>query len=89
MASRPTPEPTELLYLPSDSWAPALVAAGIAIVIAGLFSFWPFSVIGGLLALGGLRSWWRTADEEISRMRREQRTDTAVIPAEPVRRARD
>ena len=36
----------------------------------------------------GLRSWFSLANDEISRMRRSQVTDTAVIPAEPVRRSR-
>ena len=43
-------------------------------------------LIGGLILLGGLRSWWKQSDDEISHMRREQRTSTAVIPAEPIRR---
>jgi hypothetical protein len=45
-------------------------------------------VIGAVVLLLGLRSWWRLADDEIAGMRREQRRDTAVIPAEPVRRRR-
>jgi hypothetical protein len=43
-------------------------------------------VIGAFILLLGLRSWWHLSSDEIEGMRREQRSDTAVIPAEPVRR---
>lgn len=81
------PEPTELIYAPDDSWAPAIVALGIAVATIALFGalFWAF--IGAAIALGGLRAWWRQSDDEIAGMRREQATDTAVIPAEPIRRS--
>jgi hypothetical protein len=85
MADR-VPEPTELIYAPDDSWAPILVAAGVAIAVAGAFSGWPWVAIGALLAIAGARAWWRHGDDEISRMRREQELGTAVIPAEPIRR---
>ncbi len=29
--SEQTPEPTELIYVPGDSWAPVLIAAGLAL----------------------------------------------------------
>jgi hypothetical protein len=80
------PEPTELIYLPGDSWAPVLVAAGTAIAIAAAWTQWWWAVIGVFILLLGIRSWWRTSDDEISRMRLEQETGTAVIPAEPIRR---
>lgn len=85
MADR-VPEPTELIYAPGDSWAPPLVAAGLAVLIAGLFTTWFWSVLGAAVLLAGLRTWWRQADDEIARMRRTQRTDTAVLPADPIRR---
>ncbi len=81
-------EPTELLYVPNSSWAPVTTAAGITLMIASVFFIgWIVTVIGAFLLLLGARSWWSTSSDEISRMRREQRTDTAVIPAEPVRRS--
>jgi hypothetical protein len=82
------PEPTELIYLPGESRAPALIAAGIAIAVAAAVTQWWWAVIGLVVVLGGLRSWWRQSDDEISRMRLEQETGTAVIPAEPIRRQR-
>ncbi|HET6830954.1 MAG TPA: hypothetical protein VFH44_06335 [Solirubrobacterales bacterium] len=81
-------EPSELIYVPSNSWAPVILAAGIALILVGMFKGWSLWVIGLLVLLLGLRSWWRLADDEIAGMRREQRRDTAVIPAEPVRRRR-
>ncbi len=43
-------------------------------------------LVGAIFLLLGLRAWWRLSNDEISRMRREQQTDTAVIPAEVIRR---
>ncbi len=86
MSDQRVPEPTELIYVPGPSWAPAIVAAGAAIAVAGAFTAWFWSAIGLFILLLGLRSWWRQSDDEISRMRREQTLDTAVIPAEPIRR---
>jgi hypothetical protein len=83
-----TPEPTELIYLPGASWAPPLVAAGIAIMIVATFTAWWWGVIGLVILLTGARAWWRQSDDEISRMRREQQPGTAVLPAEPIRRRR-
>ena len=85
MSPAESPEPTELIYVPSSSWAPVIIAAGIALLAAGAWMGWIPGVIGAFLVLLGGRSWWVTSNDEISRMRREQRTDTAVIPAEPVR----
>jgi hypothetical protein len=81
------PEPSELIYVPGDSWAPILVAAGLALALAGAFNGWAISAIGGLILLAGLRSWWVQGEDEISDMRREQRTDTAVIPADAAGRS--
>ena len=81
-------EPTELVYVPTNSWAPVLVAAGITLILIGFFKGWSLWVAGALILVLGLRSWWKLSNDEIEGMRREQRSDTAVIPAEPVRRRR-
>ena len=73
-------KPTELIYQPKASPLPALVALGIAAVVVGLYSWWPYSVVGGLIALISLVAWLRTNRAEIARMPREQSTDTAPIP---------
>jgi hypothetical protein len=74
------PEPTEVIYLPRPSIAPALFAFGLAAVFVGLFAWWPYSVIGGLIAVPSLIAWLRTNRREIARMPRRQHTDTAPIP---------
>lgn len=81
-------DPTELIYAPSPSWAPALVAAGIALILVGTFKGWFLWLVGAFVLFLGVRSWWSLANDEISHMRRTQRTDTAVIPAEPILRSR-
>ena len=81
-------EPTELIYVPGASWAPIIVAAAITAFAAGAFMGWFLWLVGAFLLLLGAASWWKSSNDEISRMRREQRTDTAVIPAQPVRRSR-
>ena len=78
-------EPTELIYVPNPSWAPILVAAAIALLLAGIFMGWFLWLVGAFVLLIGVSSWWRLSNDEISRMRRSQRTDTAVIPAEPIK----
>jgi hypothetical protein len=74
------PKPTESIYLPRPTVLPVLVAFGLAAVIVGLFSWWPYAVIGGVIALVSLIAWLRRNREEIGRMPRRQRTDTSPIP---------
>jgi len=84
---RRTPQPTELVYVPSPSWAPALAGAGLAIVGIGLFAGWVYSVVGAVIAIAALWSWIRSAANEVGRLPREQRMSTAVLPAVPLRRS--
>jgi len=74
------PKPTEAIYLARPSAAPALFALGFAAVIVGLFAWWPYSVVGGAIALFAAVAWLRGNRSEISRMPNRQRTDTAPIP---------
>jgi hypothetical protein len=74
------PKPTESIYLPRPTAYPVLVALGLAAVIVGLFSWWPYSVIGAAIALISLVGWLRANRDEIAQMPRHQRTDTAPIP---------
>jgi hypothetical protein len=74
------PKATESIYLPRPTVFPALLAFGLAAVIVGLFAWWPYSVIGGLMALVSVIGWLRTNRDEIARMPRHQHTDTAPIP---------
>jgi len=83
-----TSEPTELIYVPNNSWAPVIAAAGITLIMIGFFKGWFLWLAGAFVLLLALRAWWHLSNDEIEGMRREQRTDTAVIPAQPVHRRR-
>ena len=74
------PKPTESIYQPRPSVYPALLAFGLSAVIVGLYAWWPYSVIGGFIAVVSLVGWLRANRDEIERMPRHQRTDTAPIP---------
>jgi hypothetical protein len=74
------PKPTELIFLPKPTVLPALFAFGMAALVVGLFAWWPYSVIGGVVALFSLVRWLRTNRDEIAQMPRQQHTDTAPIP---------
>ena len=79
-------EPVELVYVPASSWQPALIAFGLAAVLAALFTWWPYGVAGAIVALFALRSWIRDARRDYTRLPRQQRVATAVIPAVPLQR---
>jgi hypothetical protein len=66
--------------MPRPAIHPALFAFGVAALIVGLFAWWPYSVIGGVIALLSLIGWLRANRDEIARMPRRQHTDTAPIP---------
>jgi hypothetical protein len=74
------PKPTEVIYLSRPSIFPALLALGLAAVVVGLFAWWPYSVIGGVIALISLIGWLSANRNDIARMPRRQHTDTAPIP---------
>jgi hypothetical protein len=74
------PKPTEVIYLSRPSVFPALLALGLATVVVGLFAWWPYAVIGGVMALISLVGWLRANGDDIARMPRHQHTDTAPIP---------
>jgi hypothetical protein len=80
-------EPRELVYVPESSWQPALVAFGLAGVIASIFTWWPYGVIGAVIALAALWAWIRDARTSFNRLPRKQRIATAVIPAVPLKRS--
>jgi hypothetical protein len=80
-------EPLELVYVPESSWQPALIAFGLAAVLASLFTWWPYGVIGGVVALFAAGAWIRDARQGFNRLPRHQRVATAVIPAVPLQRS--
>lgn len=83
------PEPTELIFLPGHSWLPAFVALGAALVVVGLFVWWPYAAVGAIIGLVAVVAWIRDAARETSRLPVEQRAVSAVLPATPLRRSSD
>jgi uncharacterized membrane protein YdjX (TVP38/TMEM64 family) len=81
------PPPSELVYLPGPSWAPAALAVGLAAALVGAFAGWVYSALGGIIAVIAFWVWVRQAGAEIARLPAEQTLDTAVLPPESVRRA--
>jgi hypothetical protein len=78
---RQPPEPSELVYAPAPSWVPVLAAAGLAGLLVGLFTGFPYAVAGAVVLLAALRAWIAGTRDEISRLPREQRLTSAVLPA--------
>jgi hypothetical protein len=78
--------PLELVYVPESSWQPALIAFGLAAVLASLFTWWPYGVVGAVVALFALRAWVKDARQDFNRLPRNQRISTAVLPAVPLER---
>jgi len=81
-----TPEATELVYVPEPSWDPALLALGLALVVAGLFVWFPYGVIGAVIAIGAIMRMFRGTTDEVERLPRRQKLTTAVLPAVPPRK---
>jgi len=86
MSSGQPSEPSELIYLPQPSFAPPLVASGIGLIAIGAFAGTAWWLLGLIILAFGVRAWYATADDEVSRMRREQTPGTAVLPARSIRR---
>ena len=82
-----TPEATELVYVPEPSWLPALAAFGLAGVVAGIFVWWPYGAIGGIVALVAIVGMFRGISESVARLPRRQKLTTATLPATPMRAA--
>ena len=93
MPEQSVPEPTELVYLPGPSWAPAFAALGLALLVVGIFAKgfivagWVYSVIGVVILLAALRRMVSTAARDFMRLPRRQRPRSAVLPAGSIRRS--
>jgi hypothetical protein len=86
MSDNGTPEASELVYVPESSWLPAILALGLLGVLAGIFVWWPYGVIGGVLALVGVIGMLRGTRGDVDRLPRRQKLTTAVLPAVPPRK---
>ncbi len=83
-----TPEPTELIHPQRASWVPAIAAASAAVLTVGLFTWYPFAIIGGAVALFAARSWVLGSIAEVARLPQRQRLSTSPIPLTGVARQR-
>lgn len=84
------PEPSERLYAPRPSWAPAVFAFAAALAVCGIFikfmlSGWVYSLIGVVVLLAALRGMTRTAVRAHFRLPRRQKVRGAVLPVEPIK----
>lgn len=87
MADRPrTPEATELVYGPDRSWLPPLIALGLALIVAGIFVWFPYGIAGAVVALVAVVGVFRRAAADVERLPRRQGLTTAVLPAVPPRK---
>jgi hypothetical protein len=79
-------DPAELIYLPEPSWAPLMLAAGLAAVLASFFTWWPYGVAGAIVALFAIRAWIADSRQDYGRLPRHQRVTSAVLPAIPYKK---
>jgi hypothetical protein len=63
-----TPPVSEEIHLPPPTVVPALAAIGITLTLVGLTTFIELTVAGGLLTLGCVVSWVKTARAEFDEL---------------------
>lgn len=73
-------KPSEMIYLPSPTALPVLVAVGIGLMVFGAFAWWPYALLGAIVVVGAFIGWMRRNRAEIARMPREQEETPARIP---------
>jgi len=84
-------EPTELIYLPRPSWAPAFLALGAMMMVNGIYGEgfmvrgWVYLIVGAVVALAALRSMITSAVRDFYERPLKQRPHTAVLPAASLR----
>ncbi len=81
-----TPIPTELVYVTEPSWQPALAAMGLALMLAGLFVWFPYGVAGALIVISAVVSMVKGTSADVERLPRRQKLTTTVLPAVPPRK---
>ena len=86
MSEERIPAPPELIYAGKPSAAPAFVAIGLALMIAGIYGHglvlphWFYSLIGAVFFFAALRSWVGSVRRDVARLPREQEPATSVLP---------
>ncbi len=87
---RHVPEPGEVVYQPSPSWAPVVFAFALALAVCGIFAEgfmvrgWIYSIIGLVVALFALRTMVKDATRSYFRLPRKQHVRGAVLPVETI-----
>jgi hypothetical protein len=79
------PQPTELIYVPSPSWAPAFTALGVGAMAVGTFTTFVLSAAGAVLLVWAAFGWFRSFEDTTQRLPRRQEVTSAVIPPTDVR----
>jgi hypothetical protein len=88
--NRHIPEPGEVVYQPSPSWAPAVFAFALALAVCGIFAEgfmfrgWIYSIVGVVVALFAFRTMVRDAIRSYYRLPRRQHVRGAVLPIEQI-----
>jgi hypothetical protein len=92
---RDIPEPGELVYTPRPSWGPAFFAAGIAVIVCGIYAEgfmvrgWIYSIIGAIVFFFAFRGLVKGAVRDYFRLPRKQKTRGAVLSVETISVPRD
>jgi hypothetical protein len=79
------PEPTELIYVSSSSWAPAFTAVGLGAVFVGVYTSVAISIAGAVILLWAVLGWFRSFEDQAERLPRRQTPTSAVLPPIDVR----
>ena len=87
---RHVPEPGELVFSPSPSWAPAFFALGAVGLVGGIyaagfiFSPYIYAVVGAIVVLFAFRSLAKGAVRGYFRLPRKQHVKHAALPVETI-----
>lgn len=87
---RQVPEPGEMIYTPSPSWAPIFFALGVLGLVAGTFAsgfmFPPYiyAIAGAIILLVAFRSIVRDSIRSYYRLPRHQEKRGAALPVETI-----
>ncbi len=84
---QPIPGPTEVIFEPRPSWAPAFLAIGAAALVCGIYAEgfivrgWVYCIIGAIFFICALVSIIHRASSDFRRLPRRQRVRGAALPA--------
>ncbi len=88
------PAPTESIFEPKPSWAPAFLALGVAVMVSGIFAEgflvrgWIYSIFGAVFFVIALWVIIRGSIRDFFRLPRRQRVRGAALPAASLRSAK-